>query len=40
VQILDTYKKPTRIGIKLGDKVNAKGKAIKVRYAKTNDKDI
>jgi len=40
VQLIDSEKKPTRIGIKLSDKTKADGKAMKVRYAKTNGKEI
>jgi large subunit ribosomal protein L24 len=40
VQILDTDKNPTRIGVRIADKVDAKGNVAKIRYAKTNGKDI
>lgn len=40
VQLLDAEKKPTRIGIRLDEKNMSKGKPTKVRYAKSNGKDI
>lgn len=40
VQLLDDEKNPTRIGIRFADKLDAKGKPIKIRYAKSNGKDI
>jgi large subunit ribosomal protein L24 len=40
VQLIDSEKKPTRIGIQFSDKLNTKGKSIKIRYAKTNGKEI
>lgn len=40
VQLIDSDKKPTRVGIRLTDKKNAKGKVIKQRYAKSNGKVI
>ena len=40
VQLIDSEKKPTRVGIRLTDKTNSKGKVVKQRYAKTNGKVI
>lgn len=40
VQLIDSEKKPTRVGIKIGEKDNVKGKSVKIRYAKTDGKDI
>jgi len=40
VQLIDSEKKPTRLGIRIDDKQKIKGKPAKVRYAKSNGKDI
>jgi large subunit ribosomal protein L24 len=40
VLLVDSDKKATRVGYKITEKVSSNGKAIKVRYAKTNGKDI
>lgn len=40
VQLIDSDKKATRVGIRLTDKTNTKGKVIKQRYAKSNGKVI
>lgn len=40
VQLIDSEKKPTRLGIRIDEKVKLKGKPAKVRYAKSTGKDI
>ena len=40
VQLIDSEKNPTRTGIRINDKETVKGKPVKVRYAKSNGKDI
>lgn len=40
VQLVDSEKTPTRTGIRISDKDIIKGKPLKVRYAKSNGKDI
>jgi large subunit ribosomal protein L24 len=40
VMLIDSDKNATRVGVRVSDKLNSKGKHIKVRYAKTNGKDI
>jgi len=40
VMLIDSDKNATRVGVRVSDKLNSKGKPIKVRYAKTNGKDI
>lgn len=40
VQLIDSDKRPTRVGIRITDKKDSKGKVIKQRYAKTNGKPI
>jgi large subunit ribosomal protein L24 len=40
VQLLDSEKNATRIGIKYDEKVLTKGKPTKVRYAKSNGKEL
>ncbi|OGU60551.1 MAG: 50S ribosomal protein L24 [Ignavibacteria bacterium GWF2_33_9] len=40
VQLLDSEKKPTRTGIRISEKDTVKGKPLKVRFAKSNGKDI
>ncbi|HAW08444.1 MAG: 50S ribosomal protein L24 [Chloroherpetonaceae bacterium] len=40
VMLMDADKNPSRVGIRLSNKLDSKGKAIKVRYTKSNDKEI
>ncbi|MEN6296094.1 MAG: 50S ribosomal protein L24 [Chloroherpetonaceae bacterium] len=40
VMLMDADKNPSRVGIRLSNKLDPKGKAIKVRYTKSNDKEI
>jgi large subunit ribosomal protein L24 len=40
VQLVDSEKNPTRLGTRIDEKVIVKGKPAKVRYAKSNGKDI
>ena len=40
VMLMDADKNPSKVGIRLSNKLDSKGKAIKVRYTKSNDKEI
>lgn len=40
VMLMDADKNQSRVGIRLSNKLDSKGKAIKVRYTKSNDKEI